>query len=294
MQNEISALVANNTWDLVPLPAGKKSIGCKWVYKVKLKADGSLERYKARLVAKGYNQEYGVDYQETFSPVIRMTTVRTIIALAAHRHWPLYQLDVNNAFLHGDLYEDVYMKPPEGFSVDPSLVCKLKKSLYGLKQSSRQWFAKLTTELLHQGFDQSKNDYSLFIKRTPTSITIAAMYVDDIILTGDDMSSNQKLKAHLHRVFSIKDLEALNYFLGIKVTRNTEGIFLSQRRFATELIKESRISPTKLMATPLPVNRKLQASNSPLYSNPTLYRSLVGKLNFLTHTRPIYLMQFSL
>ena len=137
IEKELDAVKANNTWDLVPLPAGKRPIGCKWVYKVKLKADGSLERYKAPLVAKGYTQEYGVDYQETFSPVVRMTTIRTIIALASHRHWPLYQLDVNNAFLHGDLHEEVYMKPLEGLTVDPYLVCKLKSSLYGLKQASR-------------------------------------------------------------------------------------------------------------------------------------------------------------
>ena len=186
MEKDLDALKANNTWDLIRLPAGKRPIGCKRVYKVKLKADGSLERYKACLDSKGYTQEYGVDYQETFSPLVRMTTIRTIIALASHRHWPLYQLDVNNEFFQGDLHEEVYMKPPEGLTVDPHLVCKLKKSLYGLKQASLQWFTKLHLELTHQGFTKSKNDYSLVIKRTPTSITIVAVGVDNIILTGDD------------------------------------------------------------------------------------------------------------
>ena len=133
MQQELAALHQNNTWDLVPPPPGKKTIGSRWVYKIKLKSDGSLERYKAPLVAKGYNQQYGIDYQETFSPVVIMTTVRCLIALAASRHWPLFQLDVNNAFLHGDLHEEVYMRVPEGLNTPPNLVCKLKKSLYRLK-----------------------------------------------------------------------------------------------------------------------------------------------------------------
>ena len=178
------------------------------------------------------------------------------------------------------------MKPPDGLSVASYLVCKLKKQLYGLKQASRQWFSRLHIELTHQGFLQSKNDYSLFIKRTPTSITIAAVYVDDIILTGDDIGTIQKLKGHLHQVFSIKDLGTLHYFLGLEVSYVPEGVILSQRKFASDLIKESGFVPTKKVATPLPVHLKLQASYSPLYNNPTHFRSLVGKLNYLTHTRP--------
>lgn len=286
MQCELDALHQNNTWDLVPLPPHKKAIGSKWVFKVKLKADGSLERYKARLVAKGYTQEYGTDYQETFSPVVKMTTIRCIISVAAHRRWPLFQLDINNAFLHGDLHEEVYMLPPEGLSHPPNTVCKLKKSLYGLKQASRQWFAKLTLELLHHGFIQSKNDYSLFIRDSSGSFTLAAVYIDDIILTGNDTSFIDKIKAHLHRVFSIKDLGRMHFFLGLEVSYIPEGTVLSQRKFTKELLLESGITHFKRVATPLPVHLKLQSSTSPLLPNPTLYRSLVGKLNFLTHTRP--------
>ena len=148
MQLELDALQQNNTWELVTLPIEKKPIGSKWVYKIKLKSNGSLERFKARLVAKGYNQQYEVDYQETFSPVVKITTVRCLIALAACRNWITFQLDVNNAFLHGDLHEEGFMIVPEGLNTLPNIVCKLKKSLYRLKQSSRQWFAKLTLELL--------------------------------------------------------------------------------------------------------------------------------------------------
>ena len=138
IQAEICALEKNNNWDFVSLPPDKKATGCKWVNKVKLKADGSLERFKACLVAKGYSQQYGVDFQETFSPVVKMTIVRCIIALAASKHRPFFQLDINNAFLHGDLHEEVYMQVHDDLSHPPNVVCKLKKSLYGLKQASRQ------------------------------------------------------------------------------------------------------------------------------------------------------------
>src|SRR5688572_23357200 len=184
MQKEIKALVDNGTWELVDLPKGKKPIGNKWVYKLKLKKDGSVDRYKARLVAKGFTQKYGIDYAETFSPVVKMTTIRCLIVLAASRHWNIFQLDVNNAFLHGDLSEEVYMKVPEGFPNHHNQVCRLKKALYGLKQASRQWFAKLVHELHSQGYSQSKNDYSLFLKKSEAHIIIAAVYVDDIIITG--------------------------------------------------------------------------------------------------------------
>lgn len=145
MQKELQALESNHTWNLVPLPPGKKAIGCKWVYKVKLKSDDSLERCKARLVAKCYNQKFGIDYEETFSPVVKMVTVRCLVALAASRKWDLFQLDVNNVFLHGDLKEEVYMRPAPGLFVGSNLVCPLVKSLYELKQASREWFSKLYT-----------------------------------------------------------------------------------------------------------------------------------------------------
>ena len=237
-------------------------------------------------MAKGYTQEYGIDFYETFSLVVKMTTIRCIIALVASKHWPLHQLDINNAFLHGDLHEDVYMKSPEGLIHAPNLVCKLNKSLYGLKQASRQWFAKLTLELLHQGFTQSKNDYSLCTKCTPTSFTNASIYVHDILLTSNDASTIHKLKTHLDRVFNIKDLGTLRYFVGLEVSYLDQGIAITQHKFAKDLLHDSGLSSFKKTATPLPVNLKLHATDSPLYSNPTHYRSLVGKLNFLTHTRP--------
>ena len=134
MDEEMAALYENETWDLVSLPESKNVIGCKWVYKVKHNSDGSVSRYKARLVAKGYAQTYGIDYEETFSPVAKMATVRAIIAVAASKNWVLHQMDVKNAFLHGDLQEEVYMEQPQGYEDErhPHYVCKLKKALYGL------------------------------------------------------------------------------------------------------------------------------------------------------------------
>ena len=178
------------------------------------------------------------------------------------------------------------MTVPQGVPNPSHKVCKLKKSLYGLKQASRQWFAKLVGELTSQGFYQSKNDYSLFIKRDGSHTTYAAVYVDDVILTCSYPSSIAALKHHLHTTFGIKDLGVLQYFLGIEVCYLPEGVLLSQKKFASELLTDCGLDVSKKAVTPLPVNLKLQALEGDLLSNPEAYRSLVGKLNFLTSTRP--------
>ena len=164
MAKEIKALEMNETWTIVDLPVGKKPIDCKWVYKVKYNSDGSIERYKARLVIRGDQQVEGFDYHETFTPVAKMVSVRCFLSVAIAQGWELHQMDVNNAFRHGDLNEEVYMTLPPGFfrALGPHKVCKLKKSLYGLKQAPRQWFAKLSSKLLEYGFLRSYADYSLF------------------------------------------------------------------------------------------------------------------------------------
>ena len=190
MKAEIDALQANHTWVMCKLPLGKVPIGCKWVYKIKLKA-GSVVRYKVHLVAKGFTQTEGTDFYETFSPVVKFVTVGTLLALAAVHGWHLPQLDVNNAFLHGDLHEEVYMLPPPGFG-SKGEVCRLTKSLYGLKQASRQWFAKLS------------------------SMIITLVYVDDILIASNDVDAVNVFKQFLDSKYKLKDLGTLKYFLGSK------------------------------------------------------------------------------
>jgi histone deacetylase 1/2 len=164
MNSEYQALLRNNTWKLVPRPIDKNIIGCKWVYKIKKKPDGTIDKYKARLVAKEFKQRYGIDYEDTFSPVVKAATIRLVLSIAVTKGWSLRQLDVQNAFLHGVLEEEVYMYQPPGYTdkIHPSYVCKLNKALYGLKQAPRAWYARLCNKLVRLGFISSKEDTSLF------------------------------------------------------------------------------------------------------------------------------------
>ena len=260
MKEEIQALEENKTWEVVTLPVGKKAIGCKCVYKIKYKANGEVERFKARLVAKGYSQQDGLDYQETFSPVVKMVTVRTVLTLAASKGWDVQQMDVYNAFLQGDLVEEVYMQIPQGFShlhAGDQPVCKLLKSLYGLKQASRQWNVKLTQALLVAGFQQSHLDYSLLIKKSNEGIVIVLVYVDDLLVTGSNITLINETKQVLKDNFKIKDLGSLRYFLGIEFARNREGIIMHQRKYALEIISDLGLGGSKPIATPVEMNGKL-------------------------------------
>jgi Reverse transcriptase (RNA-dependent DNA polymerase) len=199
MAAEITALADNNTWNLVPQPTDQKVIGCKWVYKTKRNADGTINHFKARLVAKRYNQEYGVDYEETYSPVIRSTTIRVILSLAVSSNWSIQQLDVSNAFLNGQLSEKVFMEQPQGFvdTTFPHYVCLLNKFLYGLKQAPKAWFEKLSTTLLQMNFRSSSYDPSLFISQHNNQILLVLVYVDDILITGNNSISIQCCINHL-------------------------------------------------------------------------------------------------
>ena len=162
MKDEYAALARNRTWSLVPRPSNRPIIGCRWIYKTKLSPTGHVDRFKARLVAKGFHQEGGIDYLDTFSPVIKVTTIRLLLSIAVSKNWQIRKLDISNAFLHGDLTELIYMEQPQGFrdSAFPHHVCQLRKSLYGLKQAPREWFRKLSGQIVSLGFTGSKTDTS--------------------------------------------------------------------------------------------------------------------------------------
>jgi hypothetical protein len=256
MQDEYDALIKQGTWSLVPPPTNHNIVGCKWVYKLKTHSDGSIARYKARLVAKGFHQQQGIDFDETFSPVIKPPTVRMIISLVVSLHWPLRQLDVSNAFLHGILKEEVYMSQPQGYTdpQNPHYVCKLHKSIYGLKQAPRAWFERFTGQLLQFGFVASTTDYSLFIYRTKTTIAYLLLYVDDIVLTSNTPTFFDQLIQHLSSVFELKDLGPLHYFLVIQVPRDSVGLNLSQAKYATALLHKHNMFHTKPISTPCTPN----------------------------------------
>lgn len=287
MQQEIHALENNGTWIIEPLPVGKRAIGCKWVFKIKYQADGTVERYKARLVILGNKQVEGIDYKETFAPVAKLVTVRTFLAVAAARKWELHQMDVHNAFLHGDLNEEVYMRMPPGFhSQQRGMVCRLRKSLYGLRQAPRCWFAKLAAVLKNYGFSQSYSDYSLFTLRQHERQIHVLVYVDDIIVTGNDHAAIQNFKTYLSDCFHMKDLGVLKYFLGIEVARGPDGIFLCQRKYALDIITETGLLGAKPVSFPLEQNHNLALTDGPFLDDPERYRRLVGRLIYLSATRP--------
>ena len=286
MEKEISALEANNTWDLRPLPPGKTALGCKWVYKIKYHADGSIERFKARLVILGNHQVKGEDYHETFVPVAKMVTVRTLLSLAVAQGWSLHQMDIHNAFLHGDLHEDIYMKLPPGFCpTKPNVVCKLKKSLYGLRQAPRQWFSKLASALRDYGFQQCPFDYSLFTFARKGVFLALLIYVDDLVLTGNDSHCCIDFKNYLHRCFKLKDLGPLKYFLSIEVARAPAGLFLCQRKYTLDILTETGMLGSKPSPLPIEQQHKLSSDSSDPISNPGQYRRLIGRLIYLTITR---------
>ncbi|KAJ9555291.1 hypothetical protein OSB04_009905 [Centaurea solstitialis] len=286
MQEELQALDKTQTWDSVPLPPGKRPIGSKWVFKIKTKSDGSIDRYKARLVAKGFNQEYGIDYEETFAPVARITS-----------------MDVKNAFLNGDLSEEVYMNPPPGVSLPTGHVCRLRKPLYGLEQAPRAWFEKFSTTVLSLGFSASNYDSGLFTRTTDAGTALLLLYVDDMIITGSDSTGITLLKQSLSASFEMKDLGKLHYFLGLEVLfdsrdrinsvvlpnysigYNSENLEFDAK-YTSDLLSGAGITDQKVVSTPLEPNLHLTPNAGPPLKDPMLYRQLVGSLVYLIVTRP--------
>ncbi|KAK1698711.1 hypothetical protein QYE76_015408 [Lolium multiflorum] len=290
MQEEYNALMENQTWTLVPSSKTKNLIGCKWVYRIKRRADGTIDRYKARLVAKGFKQRYGIDYEDTFSPVVKIATIKIVLSIVVSRGWSLRQLDVKNAFLHGVLEEEVYMKQPPGFEHPdaPHHVCRLDKALYGLKQAPRAWYSRLSAKLQDFGFIPSKADTSLFLYSKSGVTIFVLIYVDDIIVTSSSDRAISVLLQDLNAHFAIKDLGALHFFLGIEVHRTADNLLLTQAKYAHDLLAKVGMLDCKPAPTPLSPSEPLSLhEGTPLGpEDSSQYRSIVGALQYLTLTRP--------
>ncbi|KAK1411497.1 hypothetical protein QVD17_38046 [Tagetes erecta] len=246
------------------------------------------KRHKARLVCDGRSQQVGIDCDETFSPVVKPATIRTVLSIVLARNWEVSQLDVKNAFLHGHLSETVFMHQPPGFrhSSFPNHVCRLKKSLYGLKQAPRAWYQRFTDFVTTLGFRHSTSDHSLFIYRKGPDTAYLLLYVDDIILTTSSRALKQYLMSRLSSEFAMKDLGPLSYFLGISVKRSSNGMFLSQHQYALDILSRAKMSACNPVQTPVDTAGKLSAHDGDLFHDPTTYRSLAGALQYLTFTRP--------
>ncbi|XP_021761170.1 uncharacterized protein LOC110726002 [Chenopodium quinoa] len=258
MNKELEALELNVTWELTTLPPNKTAIGCKWVYKTKFKPNGYIERCNGKVVARGDKQISGKDYKHTFSPVFspvaKLTTVRVIIRDVSRAGQDIQQLDINNAFLHGFLDEEVYMTPPPGY----------KKEKPG----------------------QSKQNYFMFVLARDGEFTVVVAYVDDLLLTGSNSLIIHALKADLHSAFTIKDLESLKYFLGIEVSRTDAGILLNQIKYILDLLKDHNIMNCNHALFPFPKGMKLSNFEGDMFEDHEFYRRLIGKLLYLNMTRP--------
>uniref|UniRef100_A0A2N9EUN8 Integrase catalytic domain-containing protein n=1 Tax=Fagus sylvatica TaxID=28930 RepID=A0A2N9EUN8_FAGSY len=250
-----------------------------------------------RLVSlpKGFTQEYGIDYEETFAPVARLSSVRTLIAVSASRHWPLFQMDVKNAFLNGELTEEVYMQLPPGFSQPPGFspkVCRLRRALYGLKQAPRAWFAKFSSTISQHGFSASSYDSALFFRRSDHGITLLLLYVDDMIITGDDVQGIQDLKRFLGQHFEMKDLGPLSYFLGLEVSSSSDGYYLTQAKYTSDLISRAGITDSKIVDTPIEYNNRLNTHDGEPLPDVTLYRTFMAAPRSLHYAAVLRILRY--
>ncbi|KAK3888840.1 hypothetical protein Pcinc_007106 [Petrolisthes cinctipes] len=290
MKQEMSSIQESDVYELVELPKGSKALKCRWVFKKKILSNGSVERYKARLVAQGCSQKFGIDYDETFCPVARFESVRTVLALASQRGMKLHHMDVTTAFLNGTLMEEVYMKQPDGFVEQgkETMVCKLKKSIYGLKQSPRCWNYALDSSLRELGFVQTSGDPCIYVNLE--EFFIVAVYVDDIILACNCDDKVRKVKDSLASQFKLKDLGELQYFLGVKVVQNTvKGqIWIGQPLYIENILKKFGMEDSKPVETPVDPNQKVcKVTDECTIFDKEQYQSAVGSLLYLSvKTRP--------
>ena len=229
MNLEMESMYSNSVWDLVDQPDGVKPIGCKWIYKRKRGADGKVQTFKARLVAKGYTQKEGVDYEETFSPVAMLKSIRTLLSIAAYYDYEIWQMDVKTAFLNGNLDESIYMVQPEGFVAQgqEQKVCKLLRSIYGLKQASRSWNIRFDTTIKSYDFEQNVDEPCVYKRVIDGKVVFLVLYVDDILLIGNDVRILSDVKSWLTNQFQMKDLGEASYVLGIQIIRDRKKRLLA-------------------------------------------------------------------
>lgn len=280
MNEEFESLTSNQTWELVEKPKDKRIIDCKWIFKIKQNTKGVVERYKARMVARGFNQEYGVDYDETFSPVVRFTSIRLILSIAAQQNFKVKQFDIKTAFLYGELEEEVFMKQPVGFDDGSGKVCRLIKSIYGLKQASRCWNIKFKSFIEEFGFKACESDPCVFISEKNGDIVILAIHVDDGLITGNNTKVIDSVITHLQQQFEVKSME-LGCFLGIEIEQLSNGsIFVHQSAYAQKVLAKFSMENSNEVGIPADPNQVLDKCND---SNEIEYpyRQLVGSLMYL-------------
>ncbi|PKU66194.1 Retrovirus-related Pol polyprotein from transposon TNT 1-94 [Dendrobium catenatum] len=288
MAEEFYALQKQGTWELVSPPPNSSILGSKWTYRIKRKSDGSIARFKARLVAQGNQQQYGLDYLDTFSPVAKLPTVRILLAVAIFHKWNVHQLDVSNAFLHGDIKETVYMRQPKGFedSIHPTHVCKLRKAIYGLRQAPRQWYTTFTEYLLRIGFIHSQADPSLLLMHKEHLQIYLLVYVDDILITGNDIHAMQDIIEQLKLKFTMKDLGLANQFLGIHIDSLTDKFFLSQNSYANSIVQMAELHNCNSVSNPSFTKPPAPVLDDHAWMDAHRYRQIIGSLQYLTLTRP--------
>ncbi|KAL8107456.1 hypothetical protein AgCh_024022 [Apium graveolens] len=288
MQDEIDSIERNKTWELVELPTGHKTVGLKWVFKLKRDTEGNVIKHKARLVAKGYVQKQGIDYEEVFAPVTRLETVRLLLALAAKNGWQVHHLDVKSPFLNGELQETVYVEQPEGFVKETGkhLVYKLRKALYGLKQVPRAWYARLNKYLESLGFEKCPHEHAVYTKREGDEALVIGVYVDDLLITGMNATIIEKFKVQMSQEFDMSNLGLLSHYLGIEVSQNGEYIELRQSAYAKTLLERAGMIDCNAARYPMETKLTLHKDSKGKPVNATQFKSLVGGLRYLVHTRP--------
>ncbi|KAL4561013.1 hypothetical protein LXL04_033173 [Taraxacum kok-saghyz] len=298
MEEEMNSLQKNQTYELVKLPKGKKALKNKWVFKLKKDGKGNTTKYKARLVVKGFQQKEGIDFDEIFSLVVKMMSIRVVLGLVASLDLEIEQMDVKTAFLHGDLDEEIYMEQSEGFHVAKMehLVCKLKKSLYGLKQAPRQWYKKFDSFMASHEYKRTDADHCVYLKKFPDGkFVILLLYVDDMLIVGQDATMIDNLKKDMSKFFDMKDLGPAQQILGMKITRDRKArkLFLSQEEYVERVIKRFNMENAKPVGTPLANHFKLSKRNCPSSKKEkeemkgVHYSSAVGSLMYaMVCTRP--------